>query len=200
MHSEFAPVLLSLSFISGESVYSTGCWIGLRDRYGTGLFQWIETGSMDDISFRDWRRTEFLNRDLTAGHLDNGKRCVYTYPWQSDPLISEQGTFLSLIARRASEIKVEPLVPVTSIIGRIDLSDGCILQIGGAGSVVSRGSAFVGESTVSGLQSLVVLTDAVLYTLESSAAVISARLEIRSGNVTLVQSSQLVLSQVLFLL
>ena len=48
---------------------------------------------MDDISFRDWRRTEELNRDITEGYLDNGKRCVHTFPWQEDPAIEEQGSW-----------------------------------------------------------------------------------------------------------
>lgn len=48
---------------------------------------------MNDISFRDWRRTEELARDLTEGFLDNGKRCVHTFPWQEDPVIEEQGSW-----------------------------------------------------------------------------------------------------------
>lgn len=48
---------------------------------------------MNDVSFRDWRRTEELNRDLTEGFLDNGKRCVHTFPWQEDPAIEEQGSW-----------------------------------------------------------------------------------------------------------
>ena len=73
--------------------YEGGCWIGLRDRYGVGLYQWIEPNGMNDVSFRDWRRTEELNRDMTAGFLDNGKRCVHTFPWQEDPAIEEQGSW-----------------------------------------------------------------------------------------------------------
>ena len=48
---------------------------------------------MNDVSFRDWRRTETLNRDQTDGFLDNGKRCVHTFPWQEDPAIDEQGSW-----------------------------------------------------------------------------------------------------------
>lgn len=48
---------------------------------------------MYDISFRDWRRTEKRDRDLTEGFLDNGKRCVNTFPWQLDPAIEEQGSW-----------------------------------------------------------------------------------------------------------
>lgn len=74
-------------------MYKTGCWIGLRDQYGTGWYQWIEASSMNDISYRDWRRTETLNRDLSDGFIDNGKRCVFTFPWQDDPLIREEGSW-----------------------------------------------------------------------------------------------------------
>lgn len=79
--------------ISGGAPYKAGCWIGLRDTYGTGLYKWIEKNSMNDISFRDWRRTEVLNRDQTEGFLDNGKRCVHSFPWQEDPAIEEQGSW-----------------------------------------------------------------------------------------------------------
>ncbi len=48
---------------------------------------------MNDVSFRDWRRTEQHNTDLTEGFLDNGKRCVFTFPWQEDPVIMEQGSW-----------------------------------------------------------------------------------------------------------
>ena len=34
-----------------------------------------------------------MNRDLSDGFIDNGKRCVFTFPWQDDPLIREEGSW-----------------------------------------------------------------------------------------------------------
>lgn len=77
-----------------------GCWIGMRDEYGTGDYDWIQplaatptTGGL----FLDWRRRQLDNQTVSNGTINSqspvggGERCVHLNPWTTDPLLTEQG-------------------------------------------------------------------------------------------------------------
>lgn len=209
---------------------------------------------MKDISFRDWRRTEELNRDETEGFLDNGKRCIHTYPWQEDPAIQEQGSwtrspceversyvcqhFASTVninltvtgaaifngtsailggylylrgastlskfsASHASEIVIKPLLSSVSVaIESIILSDASVLRLSGQANYIALGDAFIGETSIIGLQPAVTLGTGVtlrfrpkLSSLPSNA-VVEARVDSYKGNVHVESGASLTFGQV----
>lgn len=83
----------------GSSARSRGCWIGLRDLYGTGNFAWISPAGIGDSDadsgmFLDWRRGEPNNHTISEGvESPGGERCAALVPWQEDPLLLEQGSW-----------------------------------------------------------------------------------------------------------
>ena len=94
---------------SNSEAYLRGCWIGLMDRLGNGKFRWEQNELRAQIStdgnrgsyslaFYDWRRiTARSNITLTGGiDIHSPQRCVHLVPWQSDPLIQEQGSMLDV--------------------------------------------------------------------------------------------------------
>jgi hypothetical protein len=57
-----------------------GCWIGLKDKLGTGSFTWVQGGGSGGIvrntasalgSFRDWKRTEPNNHTVSNENSNN---------------------------------------------------------------------------------------------------------------------------------
>jgi hypothetical protein len=79
----------------GSSARDNGCWIGLRDATGQGSYDWIDTRAVFKDSFRDWRRpSEPNNLTISEGVATPGELCVFLAPWQDDPLIEEQGSWM----------------------------------------------------------------------------------------------------------
>lgn len=83
------------TFASGTFTSGGGCWIGLRDVHGNNTYEWDSPSYMVYRGFRDWRRTEVPDRDDPHGFIDIERRCVYSAPWQEDPLIAEQGSWVA---------------------------------------------------------------------------------------------------------
>lgn len=95
--------------VGGGEVAATGCWIGMRDYYGVGSYDWevpstfgnpfhVPTngysGSNVGSAFVDWRASEPNNRTFSEG-LDSseGERCVYLAPYEGNPWHHEEGSF-----------------------------------------------------------------------------------------------------------
>jgi hypothetical protein len=94
--SPAAPVAAEARIYSSSSItLGGGCWIGLRDVHGNNTYEWDAPSYMTNRGFRDWRRTEVLDRDDPEGFIDIDRRCVYSAPWQEDPLIAEQGSWVA---------------------------------------------------------------------------------------------------------
>jgi hypothetical protein len=87
------------TFSSSTITSGGGCWIGLRDVHGTNTYEWDSPAYMNNRGFRDWRRTEVLDRDDSRGFIDIDRRCVYLSPWQEDPLVAEQGSWVAAPCR-----------------------------------------------------------------------------------------------------
>ena len=86
-----------------------GCWIGMYDVVGNGTFRWeqhekflqISTDfdrSSYSLSFYDWKRSSRTNISvaITGENIEEAKRCVHIAPWQTDPLVQEQGSFMDV--------------------------------------------------------------------------------------------------------
>ena len=86
-----------------------GCWIGMHDVIGNGTFRWeqhehfpqISTDSgrsSYSLSFYDWKRFSRTNISVatTGQNIEEAKRCVHIAPWQDDPLVQEQGSFMDV--------------------------------------------------------------------------------------------------------
>jgi hypothetical protein len=74
--------------------YEGGCWIGYKDAYGSGFYNWLDPSGMLDLSFSDWRRrSDWSDRQELANpssFVNNGDNCVVIVPWQEDPMIKEE--------------------------------------------------------------------------------------------------------------
>eukprot|EP00981_Chlorochromonas_danica_P009021 scaffold2421_cov171-Ochromonas_danica.AAC.11 len=73
-----------------------GCWIGMKDTSGTGMFDWLVPtavgGGSNVTLYLDWRRYEPNNHTVSHDIATmGGERCVATYPGLEDPLRLEQG-------------------------------------------------------------------------------------------------------------
>lgn len=77
--------------------YKTGCWLGLWNDGVKPQFQWLDWSSIGNNDnehslFFDFRRFEPNNHTVSLGkETMGGERCTTTVPWQSDPLLLEQG-------------------------------------------------------------------------------------------------------------
>lgn len=80
-----------------SSAFREGCWIGLRDAFGNGYYDWRDPSYMNDKSYRDFRRgsdmSDRQNLAAPTAFINNGDNCMSVLPWQDDPLIEEQGSW-----------------------------------------------------------------------------------------------------------
>jgi hypothetical protein len=73
-----------------------GCWIGLHNPSGNGLFNWIDSrslGKADQTSiYYDWAKGEPNNLTISSAFPNTqGERCVSVNPWINNPLLQEEG-------------------------------------------------------------------------------------------------------------
>jgi hypothetical protein len=73
-----------------------GCWIGLHNPSGNGLFNWIDPrglGKADQTSvYYDWAKGEPNNLTISSAFPNTqGERCVAINPWINNPLLQEEG-------------------------------------------------------------------------------------------------------------
>lgn len=92
-----------------SNAYKYGCWIGMYDFIGNGTYRWEQHEKFSQIStdfgrssyslsFYDWKRSSRTNISvaITGENIEEAKRCVHIAPWQTDPLIQEQGSFMDV--------------------------------------------------------------------------------------------------------
>lgn len=73
-----------------------GCWIGLQDSLGVGIFNWIDPRglgpALQPSIFYDWLKGQPDNFTISEGQPNKGgERCVAIMPWIDNPLLEEQG-------------------------------------------------------------------------------------------------------------
>ena len=92
-----------------SNAYRYGCWIGMYDIHGNGTFRWEQHEKFSRLStdfdrssyvlsFYDWKRASRTNISvaITGENIEESKRCVHIAPWQTDPLVQEQGSFMDV--------------------------------------------------------------------------------------------------------
>jgi hypothetical protein len=113
----------------GSNPYVGGCWIGLRDQHGTGKYDWIEPKTVRNNTFRDWRRGEWNNHTFSEGESTNGELCVVHVPWQTDPLIVEQGSWNDVACKLKKSYVCQMFASTRK--GALSVSGPSILRGGG---------------------------------------------------------------------
>lgn len=167
----------SSSSSSSSAAGQTGCWIGLMDSSGSGLFSWSDSRAVGKAAqssiYYDWIKGEPDNSTFSDGQPNpGGERCVAVMPWTDNPLLQEQGGWND----DGCELSKAFVCQIFAAVDRFTLSVTQTAQFSGPNTAIRGGVLHVSGAV--NISQLFVQSAQLSF---SSSAVISQRLSLQDN-------------------